>query len=175
MEPAQPGTFRRGHPTMPQLCRVAPILGACLLLTTLWLGAACTCDGPPRIEGCRDPITDFSGVTDASLVGVGIVMGPQGGAHFQYQIAATGTGLGRCIAYRSELLDAAGGVVGSLEGGVRADVAGTALTSSPIIHLNGFGAATTVRVTTLGRTLTAALRGPPDAGRPADAPELDAR
>jgi len=127
--------------------------GALVMLPPL---LACSCDGPPRLRGCRDPISDFSTITDVRIVGAGGVSGPQGGSHFQFQIEVTGTGLGRCISQRSELLSG-GAVLDTVEASVQADPTATGVLSTPIYHFEGIGGPRTLRVTTLGRTLELAV------------------
>jgi hypothetical protein len=141
-------------------------LAASLLAPAL---LACSCDdGPPRIRGCRDPITDFSGLTDVQLVNAMAVRGLQGGWHFQFQIAATGTGLRGCVAQRSELL-AGGTAVSVVEDAVSSDVSGTSLLSTPVYHFQGLGGTRRLRVTTLGRTLELDVDTSDPLGRPLDA------
>lgn len=128
------------------------------LLSALPPLCACSCDGPPRMETCRSPATDFSGVTSLAVADPRIVMGLQGGSHLQYQLTATGIETD-CVSYRAELLDARGDVVTTFDGVVRARTSGGTLTTSTIYHI-GYTTPGTVRITALGRTAEATIADP---------------
>jgi hypothetical protein len=158
---------------------VSPLLGAC----------SCGPDPPPRTRDCASPLTDFTGVTSVSIVSARAVNGFQGGQHFQFQIQASGTGLGNCIAESATLLEG-GSVLASTTSPVEAgDDGAGGIVTSPIILFppTGPGRVATLRVETLGRTLeqvvsldpfgapidAAVVPDTPDAFVPVDA-DLDA-
>jgi hypothetical protein len=121
-----------------------PLLGACL----------CNPPSPPRTRDCARPATDFSGVTDVSIVEARAVNGAQGGQHFQFQLRVSGTGLGNCIAQNSTLLEGSSPLDSS---GVPVEASPEAggIVTSPIILFPStrFDRVVTLRVETLGRTL----------------------
>jgi hypothetical protein len=160
---------------------VGAALGASVSITAPLLGA-CSCDpSPPRTEGCDTPLTDFSGIDTVEIIYAGAVNGVQGGSHFQYQIRATGTGLGTCIAQSGTLTNSSG-TLASSSTAVRADVDGTEVLSRPVfVFPSRLGGDGHLRVETLGRVVEAdvsldGFRGSPDAYETPDAPfvELDA-
>lgn len=160
-------------------------LGISVTITAPLLGA-CSCEpSRPTTEGCDSPLTDFSGIDTVEIVDARAVNGIQGGSHFQYQIRATGTGLGQCIA-QSGTLTGSSGPLASSSTAVRADVEGSEVVTRPVFvfpsFLSGDGH---LRVETLGRVVEVDVvldtfpRSPdayvtPDAFEPPDAYEDDA-
>lgn len=128
-------------------------LGATVSVVAPLLGA-CSCDdGRPSTRSCDDPLSDFSGVTEAHIVDANAIRGIQGGSHFQFQIGATGTGLSGCIA-QSATLTAGGVVVATSNTAVTTSTTAGGILSTPIYlfpsFLSGPGH---LHVETLGRTI----------------------
>lgn len=130
-------------------------------IVALWLVGA-DCEPAPRVAWCREPQTDFAGVTDVRVFATAT-------RFVSVQVVATGTGLGDCVEVTSTL-DVPGVGSDTTRVFVRADVRGETLTTRPVYHYDGpigapFGGR--VLVTALGRTIEA----PVDiAGVPRDAP-----
>lgn len=139
--------------------RAAAVIASSVWIIAVALDVACV--QSPRVEWCRTPMTDFSGITD---VRVRAMADP----NVSVIVTATGTGLGDCVEVTSTMNVPARGS-DTTRVFVRADLLPGTLTTRPVYHYDGpigtpFGGS--VVVVALGRTIEAPIE---IAGVPLDA------
>jgi len=132
-----------------------------LVVATLPLASACY---PARVESCRDPMSDFSSFSNIAISDPHQVIAFESAtASVELQVTASTTlpSGDRCVAVRSELHDARGGLVEVLDTPIRAHVIGGVLTTTQILHYHTSQLTPlTVHVTALGTTLDATVVNP---------------
>jgi hypothetical protein len=152
--------------------RLGLVLGL-LVLAAMPLASACYA---PRIESCRDPIRDFSGISSVQVVNptrpFGFFEGGSEEVSFTLSATTTMASGSTCVQVRSELRDSAGGLVEVLDTPIRAGVSSGVLTTTRILHYHASSLTPmTLHVTALGATIDATVLEPRliDASRPLDA------
>lgn len=143
-------------------------LGPALGLSMLALVPLTTACYAPRIEACRNSVSDFSSITSVEIVGAQRSFGFESASFSSYTIVAHTTdrnGSFECVSVHSELRNASG-TVEVIDTPIRAHNVSGVITTTQMIHYHFAGDDASVHVTALGQTLDAALIDPfarPDA------------
>lgn len=133
-------------------------LGGLLVLAVLVSAPLTMACYEPRLQACRDPMTDFSSITDVTVTNAvfGASAGEGGVWPASYTITAhvSGTARTQCVAIHSELRNGST-VVETIDTPIRAQSAGNTITTTPVFHYHSAGIAPTVHVVVFGQTLDA--------------------
>lgn len=141
--------------------RTPGLVAIALVLLASPLTVACY---PPRIQSCRDPMTDFSSFSSITIPDAVV---PVGGAEeavgaVRYTIRAQTSIVGtstRCVQVHSAL-SSGGAVIETIDTPIRATVTGGVLTTTPMFHYRFARTAATLHVETLGVTLEVPVASP---------------
>jgi hypothetical protein len=152
--------------------RTAGAVALVLVLLATPLSSACYA---PRVQGCRDPITDFSSFGTASIVdALGFTSTGEGGVGpFQYRIRASTTSVRpiSCVAVHSEVRIGSS-VIDTMDTPIRASIVGGVMQTTWMFHYHVRTFPVTLHVETLGQTIETTvdrLPSPPDVGLLPDA------
>ena len=141
--------------------RALGALSLAVVLASLPLASACY---RPRVESCRDPLGDFSGISNVAISQADEPFAfetPSASVEVVVTASTTAPSGGTCVAVHAELRDSEGGLVDQLDTPVRASVNGGALSMTPLyFYRESSLRPMTVHVTLLGTTVDAVVTDP---------------
>lgn len=137
-------------------------LALVLVLCGMPLASACY---RPRVDSCRGPLGDFSGISNVRIVTASRPLAFEGGSAsvaVTVQADAPAMSGDTCVGVHAELHDAADGIVDTLDTPLHATVTSGVLQVSSIFFYHSSFGPMTVHVTLLGTTVDAVVVDPFD-------------